>query len=47
MSSFEDNIRVRLAQIELMIRTAKTKDRRQLQRERADLETKLLKASNS
>lgn len=45
MSNFEDNIRSRLAEIDREIRTAKTGERRTLQKERADLEAKLEKAA--
>lgn len=45
MSKFEDAIRQRLAIIAQMIRSAKQSERRQLQRERSDLEAKLAKVS--
>jgi hypothetical protein len=45
MSKFEDDIIARLAIIAKMIPGAKLSERRKLQGERADLETKLRKVS--
>lgn len=45
MSKFEDDILSRIAIINKMIPGAKLKERRALQRERADLESKLRKAT--
>lgn len=45
MSNFEDNIRARISTINKMIPNAKTVERRALQRERTDLETKLAKVT--
>jgi hypothetical protein len=41
MSKFADDIRTRIAIINKMIPNAKVKERRALQKERSDLETKL------
>lgn len=45
MSNFTDAINARLAEINELIRTAKTTERRALQKERADLEAKLAKVA--
>jgi len=45
MSKFSDDLRARIDQINRMIPHAKVSERRALQKERADLETKLAKVS--
>lgn len=45
MSKFSADIEARLAIIAKMIQSAKTSERRALQKERADLEAKLAKVS--
>ncbi len=45
MSKFTDDIQARIAIINQMIVNAKPKERRALQRERADLEDKLRRAA--
>lgn len=45
MSNFTDKIAARLAEIERLIISANTKERRALQKERDDLEDKLRRAT--
>lgn len=45
MSNFEAGLRARIAIINQMIPNAKQKERRALQKERSDLETKLSKVT--